>query len=178
MNKTTINLPTELAASLQQLAAQYFEQDNCCTAMPLFFQIEDVIKLPCPEGYMDAEPIWYCDGDYVLWEDEDMREFLMDNAETDYDAEIIESWSSHELNAGMISQGYEIVWQQEVKVRKNAFLTSEAAHKHLAANRHHYSPKAQVYCEYAFRNPEMELLVQVLQHVYNSNNVLKNLEGK
>ena len=124
--------------------------------------------------HFSEQPIWYCGDDYVLWQDEDMREYLMNNAESEYDAEVIDSWSTHQLNAGMISQGCEIVWQQEVKVRKNAFLTSEAAHKHLTANRHHYSSDAQVYCEYAFRNPEMELLVQVLQHVKNSN---ENAEG-
>ena len=47
-------------------------------------------------------------------------------------------------------------------ITKRSFLTHKAAENHLRANRYHYSPKARIYCDYAWRNPEAELVHKLL----------------
>ena len=58
--------------------------------------------------------------------------------------------------------GYERIWQQEVEVYKNCFLTETAAKQHLQSNRHHYGPKAATYVHHFWRNPEVEKLFEAV----------------
>jgi hypothetical protein len=47
-------------------------------------------------------------------------------------------------------------------VYKNAFLTAKAAEEHLKSNHYHYHKNADVYLNYAWRNPEAELVSEFL----------------
>ena len=48
-------------------------------------------------------------------------------------------------------------------VHEGCFLTEKACREHIEKNHYHYSKDAVPYCTHAWRNPEMELIIELLE---------------
>lgn len=163
---------------------EYFEQDNHCTAYPIYFQIQDV-KWVSSYHFEDGERYTlvddgesYLESDTLMGlfeqikKDEDDLGFkLPDFLDIDMhisEAECEEFTSINEFVTGIFAEkkGYEY---------KNMFLLQSEAEAHLKANHYHYSSEAIIYCNHAWRAPKQEA---VITKAANSREILKNLLGR
>lgn len=57
--------------------------------------------------------------------------------------------------------------------KQGAFLTMKSAEKHLEENRHHYREEAHIYVSHAFRNPELEKLLDIIEK-FDNEDIISN----
>ena len=98
-----------------------------------------------------------------------MKQYIIDYPEafeTDSDdlrKEVIEDYDIDEIVEIYKESEFNISYGHHERELKNAFLTKKSAEQHLEENRHHYHEKAHVYVSYAWRNPELEKLLDILE---------------
>lgn len=166
-------LTKEETAFLTGLANKLVTQDTFCTRTPVFYQVAETLTRPCRNGCGDFTVIIGEDG--TSWDDkEEFRkkivEEYIDNIDgTDEDAqeqmedsyymdvEELAEWANGLLN----TNEYEGCEMEEYMKLSGSFLTLEACREHIENNRHHYM-KPRTYCDYLWRNPEMEKLTDIL----------------
>ena len=150
---------------LRDLLTEMTHQDNRSTALPYYYVIRDYKMLPTPEGFSDKYT-WYSveQGDEGPDSDSSDEEFLEHIEDHEDWPEFSKVRGSDRDNMEDFIEriGYERIWQQEVEVYKNCFLTETAAKQHLQSNRHHYGPKAATYVHHFWRNPEVEKLFEAV----------------
>jgi hypothetical protein len=159
----TIETSDEIYDKLIKLANEMTTQDPRATRMPHMFQIRDWKKV-----YKD-----YPNGDIQIYLDrqigseietvDELVDYLNDCEIEFEETEIREMWENDrdfglqdwiEENAPELEQ-YSYSLEPEYT---NSFLTAKAAQEHLDINYYHYHPKADVYLNHAWRNPEAELV--------------------
>lgn len=135
--------------------------------------IDDIIKFLNKKFKDDDEP-WEITQEYSSYtikskEDDEYDEYLCDLEE-------LEEWL-HEHNYTHCTFHY---YSCKPMVYPNTmFLTEKAAANHLKANHYHYDATAHTYAMTAWRSPEMEKLIKILQTVDFSNivsNIIANKE--
>ena len=135
--------------------------------------IENIIKFLNEKFKDDGEP-WTITQDYSSYtiksnEDADYDEYLCDLDE-------LETWL-HEHNHACYTFNY---YSCKPKVYPNTmFLTEKAAATHLRQNDYHYDATAHTYAMTAWRSPEIEKLIKILQTVDFSSiisNIITNKE--
>lgn len=164
---------------LSKLSEELRTQDNCGTADPYFFTIHTKQKVYTPDGCGDFYEFHDSDRDYSkeefieeLFDYYDLKKGLNEYKvksemlnETDPDSIL---FIAEESFKDFDSEDYGIAYYNlefsEHRNVKSPFLTRKSAEQHLQANAHHYSKDAFVYCNYAFRNPELERLVKILKN--------------
>jgi hypothetical protein len=163
----TIEVSEKMYEKLIQLATEMTTQDPRATRMPHIFQIRDWKRV-----YND-----YPNGDIHIYLDrqngseietaEDLVDYLKNYEIPFEETEIREMWENDrdfgitdwiEENAPELEQ-YSYSLEPEYT---NSFLTAKAAQEHLDINYYHYHPKADVYLNHAWRNPEAELVTEFL----------------
>lgn len=161
----TITLPRDLVDKLTALAQAYTTQDNCSTAFPIYFTVNDTVQLPAPEDGYDATPLWLHDGESTGCTTlDELRDSLPNWVDEDELAKL-EAMSDDELEDWLEDNDYRLVYQQPYERHQNVFLTTDACREHIQRNHYHYSNDARAYCQHAWRNPEMELISQLLRAV-------------
>ena len=175
---------------LSDLQHELNTQDNVGQADPRFWVIMGRERYIVPEGYEDeitlfdseiveevADNIddaivflnknfeencdsWVISKEYDAYyvtskEDSDYEEYLVD-------LDDLETWlSEHDYNRYTFS-----CYAYRDKVYDNTmFLTEKAAAEHLKANHYHYDEYAHTYAMTAWRSPEVEDLIKILQSV-------------
>ena len=163
---------------MKELSHKLKTQDNHCTAKPLMFQIADYKVVSAYEGCGEAFELCTLDGEslgvwnsiddsfkkevilhYENWKErteEELEEFKNDieaiTDDIDYLNHLLKS-----SNLKLYECNYERVFEE-------FFLTQEAAERHLKRNIHHYNrEKAHVYCNHAWRTPELEKLLEIIE---------------
>lgn len=161
-------------SKLDKLAKEYWEQDNCGTAYPVFWQIQDinwVASYHFSDGdrytlVYDGETYLVADTLQELFEkikkDEDDIGFEMPEMSYDY---ICESDCDEFVELNEYVSG--IFAQEQEYVLKGMFLFMQEAKDHLKANHYHYSSKARVYCSHAWRAPKTEQLLRLIKESPN-----------
>lgn len=160
---------------LKELQYELLTQDKLCQADPRFWVIRDYRWVIIPMDYADEYRVYDNEGtnwtlnqfaDYIKDEecyDEILEELdLTDFSELDFaDIEnIVES-----INKYYDSSEYEIhgVNCESFIVPDTMFLTNREAKEHLKSNHYHYTSKAHTYAMTAWRSPQVEKLIHILQ---------------
>lgn len=167
----TIEVSDEVYEKLIELANEMTTQDMRGTRMPHMFQIRDWKKV------YDAE----LNGNTIIWLDrgngieietvDDLIDYLKEDGVEFDETEIREMWTNHE---NLLFDDELKDWLEEhvpdleeysyslEPEYTNCFLTAKAAQDHLERNHYHYHKNADVYLNHAWRNPEAELVSELL----------------
>jgi hypothetical protein len=168
----TIEITDEMWDKLSALSLEMMEQDPLGTAMPHLFQIQDWKKVYDWNLNGDTQ-IWITEEGEEIEELQDLLDFLdgaghfqdmSDYEEQSEISEITRRWEDGEIS-DWLSENWEGVSDCSYSLEPfyvNAFLTRKAAQDHLDQNYYHYHPKARVYLNHAWRNPEAELISDFL----------------
>lgn len=171
--------PTEVKF-LQDLQQELLTQDKVCQADPRFWVIMDYKWAIVPMEYVDKYRVYDNEGtswtlnqfaDYVKekgYDEISEAVNLIESGELDYDTinNIVE-----EINKYYDSYEYAIhgVSEEPFIVQDTMFLTIREAKEHLKSNHYHYTSKAHVYAMTAWRSPQIEQLITILQQTDFSN---------
>lgn len=134
--------------------------------------IDDIIKF-LNEKFKDDDEPWTITQEYSSYtikskEDDDYDEYLCDIDE-------LKTWL-HEHNYESYGFYY---YSCEPKIYQNTmFLTEKAAATHLRQNDYHYDATAHTYAMTAWRSPDVEKLIKILQTVDFSNIISNVIENK
>lgn len=172
---------------LKELASELKSQDNRCTASPYYYTILEKEKVyGVSDDYCDGYVLSDCsESSYETIEE--VKEFLMDclsniedypdiNGFEDRDefksfkseVEAIEKWDDVQdiLESEKLSyylEGFELLGYVNVEKHSNVFLTEKAVEQHMKVNHYHYKDDTYNYVNHAWRNPEMEKLVEIIK---------------
>lgn len=168
-------LSTEDAQFLVELAQKLKTQDSRATAKPLIFTIKEEIKIiGLSQDYADdcclvdeeGQPFFTSEEvveyvtDYIM---EDPTQTIQEFAKG-YDMKVDETNLESLLNLiNKVGYDWTITHYHTQNRFRGEFLTEEAASEHLKANRHHYNETATIYCKRAWRNPELEELLTIVE---------------
>ncbi|TXI93630.1 MAG: hypothetical protein E6Q33_02645 [Neisseriales bacterium] len=155
----TITLPDKIVDALLKLAKEYTTQNNRSQAMPVYFTVQTQEKVPAYIGCGEGGD-WVFESSVVA----DTTEDLFDWAENYFEGDLPEEWQSLDTDErvgwleDMGCKFYEYNFEPK---EQNAFLTAKACDEHILRNRHHYR-QPRSYGNTFFRNPEMELIANML----------------
>lgn len=166
----TIEVTDEVYDFLMELSKELNTQSNRGTALPYFFQIQTTEEVAAHDGC--GEAVWHSSKcEKTLRTKEDMVEFLIEyhfeenpllSEKEMSDAEInIKSLKDYEIESQIEDKGFVKYFVQEEHQWQNAFFTEKACREHIKRNIHHYR-KPVDYLSYAFRNPELEMVLKFL----------------
>ena len=155
---------------MEEFIKEYFDQDNACTAYPIYFQIQD-IEWVSSYHFEDGERYSFVyDGEIVAQEEtleelfKEIRESCHD-CELDFSSVLDENWISEATcQAFCEDNDYCNGIFAEKKHYKycQMFLLKSEAESHLKDNHYHYSKEAKVYCQHAWRAPRQEKFLKDL----------------
>lgn len=156
---------------LKELAIKLKTQDTRATAKPVLYHIaQPVIAWGIDQEYdHDRSIIVFKSNPEENFMEDDIdaiREWVEEYCE-DNEIEIPDISSTDDFKEFLDEQEieYYVCYGKENVQYHNAFLTDEAAKRHLALNSHHYNKDGQpyTYCSHAWRNPELEKLLQIVE---------------
>ncbi len=153
---------------LMELSKELNAQDHRHTAMPYFVQIMTDKQVVACEGC--GTEIWVnCDGDQLETEEE-IKEYITESlvnelSLSDKDAdlkyeEMVGEWE-WKVEGWLESHDYRKVNVTTEQRYENAFLTVKACKQNIKCNRHHYN-NPKTYIQSAFRNPELEKVMEFI----------------
>jgi len=158
----TIDVTDEMYEFLMNLSKELNTQDHRCTAMPYFFQIQTKKEVLSVEGC--GVEAWVLD-DLTIETDEEIMLTIFEHKNWDIESNVdndkynkFDSWDIEEL---LEEIGYRKINYELTDEYQNAFLTEKACRKHIEANHYHYSDPKD-YLQHAFRNPELEKVLEFL----------------
>lgn len=159
---------------LKDLCHELNTQEHDGQAAPRFWGILETKEEPSPEGI--GEPVIYM-GDGCTMDAKEVVDYIETNYLPDSRDETKDSWDMVDKNNlnDLIEFMHDsfgwcetrIVWvdtQQRVSEQTGCFITKRACKKHIENNRHHYC-RPQTYAMTAWRNPEFERLLTILQNI-------------
>lgn len=163
---------------LKDLQHKLINQETDYQASPRFWMIKDYRTVPANEDY-DFSHIAYfhSDGDYTEFENvDDLKEYLNDHYSDDEysglkdllenkNTSFEELWEYVGENMNDDENFREVpVKEESFLVPNTMFLTKESAKNHLKVNHYHYSKKAHTYAMTAWRSPQVERLMNILEN--------------
>lgn len=152
------------------------EKDHC--ADPVFWMICDRENVYCEDGeFIEI----YVDGDILVStfdsDEEDIANFkeyvkmnCVDSFYDSEDLEAVEDLSSLERFISLYEYDLDISvvrFDRRLKIcdTSGPFLTKDAARQHIKENKHHYSKDVNTYGMVAWRNPEFERLMSIVEQL-------------
>lgn len=158
---------------LKELQHELLTQDKLSQADPRFWVIRDYKLVEVPEDYAEEYRVYDCD-----WDEYTVKEFLKYLREYDYDYEYLKEeydledddyWNIKEIIDRIAEKERINDWtllgvrEEPFNVQNTMFLTNREAKEHLKSNSHHYTSKAHTYAMTAWRSPQVERLINILQ---------------
>jgi len=158
---------------LRDLANELKTQDTFSTAKPVFYQIEETVKIHgMDQDYSD-------DYEIVIGEDhddfdnvEDAKKFLDEVYAAKYrDLSVCNSLD--DLVDYCHQHGIEafVGYYSNHSKKSGSFLTYRAAKKYLELNYYHHNSTVHTYCDHAWRKPELKRLLEIIEKFSEVNNV-------
>lgn len=141
---------------LVDLAKRLTTQDNRSTRLPIWFLLQDI-----------REEITDNDAEYFLYYDSDDGECYRAKTAEGILTELLDAREEESLaefeREDLLSKIEDEMKSIKIEYEtKRVFLTKKAADDHLKANYYHYSSKARIYVDHAWRDPEMELVHKLI----------------
>lgn len=165
----TIQISDEMYNDLMDLAKEYSAQNTRCTGYPLLFQVETNVKQPRPFGCGD-DTYWVDSSGELIGDLREALAYILDNSDDDEIATYKEDYNldnEDSIESLLIDYGYDEISYSNEPEYKNAFFTAKGCQKHIDCNDYHYS-NPKTYCIPAWRNPEMELISDLLLYLAKS----------
>lgn len=170
MTKIVLDIGDLNLKELKKISNRLVNQDNRGTRLPIWFLLQDIEERFNVNG----------EGELLLYQDEDGNTWRGESYE-DISKQIIKS---EELDL-RTKEGKERKEEIEEEVQysnrlhsidyeyatKQIFFTEKAAKEHLKVNHYHYSDKARIYVDHAWRNPEAEKIHKVLAALANAKQI-------
>lgn len=154
----TIKVSDEMYEFLINLSKELNTQDNRCTAMPYFFQIQTKEEVSVPED--SGTECWYYDGSKIETEKE-INSVIYDCHDGLTAKKVIKKMSDYEKEEILKAAGWQKAYYDYEKKYQNTFFTEKACKLHIKQNKHHYNNPID-YLSFAFRNIEMEMVMKFL----------------
>lgn len=159
-----MNIKEMFSGMSKEMAAQ----DNACTAKPLYCVYQKELRL-VPPGFGDM--IQYFDDEGHGRSEEEVRKLFEDMDETDKQTVLATEYDNAddvpiEVMARRMDMKKHFCEIVDVPVSGQVYLTKRGAQYHIDCNGYHYR-KPFVYVESAWRNPEMQKLMQFVYNVEN-----------
>lgn len=154
----TISVSEEMYNSLIELSESINNQDHRATAMPYFYQVRTMEKVPAVEG--NGTKAWMYDGS-VLDTKIEIKDAIDEYKDWNGHTSQFDLLKDYEIDSIMENAGYQEIWYEEKEVFSNAFLTEKGCKQHIQQNKHRYDHPVD-YLTHAFRNPEMEIISKFL----------------
>lgn len=168
----TINVTDEQYEFLMNLSKELNTQDNRGTAKPYFFQVRETKEVPAHKG-SGEEILYHSDYEVELRTDDDKFEWIKENKHcfigTEYENEAheVDNYTTvWELDSMLEELGFVKFNVENQHVYINAFLTSKACDEHIRINKHNLKEPVN-FLSHAFRNPELEQLLNILSELTN-----------
>lgn len=152
-----VELKQETYDFIKNLVHEIETQDNRCTALPVLFAIQETERVYGFEKDYGTDGFeWIKDGEEYTWEQ--VVDFVCEELQLAPD-EIGESDAEY--------CGFEKVYYRNTeKFSDNFFFTEKAAKEHLIINGHNLT-KPQDYVIHAFRNDEIESVIEAMKEIVN-----------
>lgn len=148
---------------LQVLAHKLKTQDTSCTRKPVYFNIQESETIfGMDRGY--AEDCLLIGDEY---DDIYTLEEAVEHLKKYYgfaDSELDELYDLEDIQEFLDKQGIDNTltgYRKELRC-SGVFLTRDAANEHIEINGHNLK-EPFVYCQHAFRNPELEKLLEIIE---------------
>lgn len=156
----TLEVSDEVHDKLVELAKEYFSQDDRITAKPYLFQVREQVKV-YDSGGNGSVQFWYDEHHNEYYTIEDLKESFDDIPDPE-ETEIGELYFWHDdwfdnKKLTLSSYSYEPRYS-------NAFFTSKGLDEHIRINGHNYH-KPDNYLNHAYRNAEMDLMVEFFKQI-------------
>ena len=169
-----IGIPQEDYDFLKDLQQELLTQDTDGQAAPRYWGILETNEEPSPEGI--GKPVIYM-GDGCTMDAKEVVDYIETDYLPDSRDETKDSWDMVDkdnlndliefMHDSFGLYETKIVWvdtQQRVSDQTGCFITKRACKKHIEDNRHHYC-RPKTYAMTAWRNPEFERLLTILQNI-------------
>lgn len=158
-------LSSEDLEFLKQFACKRKTQPRDGNADPVFWSIRDYRNVDTPDG---RYVVVLDDGDIIFDEYTDdieiLKDYLLENTDL-LEGDLINDLSDL-IDIIDFGGSLQVVRYDRVPYivdLTGCFLTKEAAQDHINHNRHHYSKDVHTYAMTAWRNPEFEKLMEILE---------------
>jgi hypothetical protein len=162
----------------------YYTQENCGTAFPIYFTIRDTEYVPSYN---------FCDGDRFKFIDDyecvatasNLEELFLDLKENhsddyifpnDIDEDYLDESDFSKIKSNSGSECY-VLAESKNYIHKNMFLFQEEAIEHLKNNHYHYCDDAVVYCHHSWRAPKTEGFLKACNSHYQNQKRIMELEA-
>jgi len=172
----TIQINDEMYDFLMELSKEINTQDNRCTAMPYFFQIQTKEQVAAYEGCGDE--IWIdgeCERELKTTEEinDHIIEYMVENEESFIEnnlsedeakkqaKEIVEKMTDYDKDEWLENHEFRKINVTQVNKYENSFLTAKTCEEHIRKNHYHYR-EPRSYLQHAFRNYELEMVYKFL----------------
>ena len=149
--------------------------DKLCQADPRFWVIRDYKWVLIPNEYAETYRVydnegedWSLDGFLDYLRDEDSYDDVFEKLEIPDDAvanfDLIDS-IVEQINVDSRVHDFEIfgVVDEPFIVQDTMFLTNREAKEHIKSNYYHYTSRVHTYAMTAWRSPQVERLINILQ---------------
>ena len=152
---------------LQNLAHELKTQDTACTAKPVYYSIFQKDKeYGIDQDYADGMCVGGDEGETFLDEGE-LIQWIMDCYTVsddqkldleDLDLEEIVDYCKDNKICELTYTGY-----RNIEKHDGIFITNKALKEHVAKNYYHYKENPVSYAHHAWRNPEFERLLEIVE---------------
>lgn len=159
----TIEVSNEMHDSLVELSKEMNNQDHRGTASPYLFQIQTQEEIAVPEGC--GTEAWHFDGS-KLETQEEIDQAIFDYYDPEKTMEEIQAMDELDKEDELKKMNYDKINYDFKDHYENSFFTAKACKEHIRLNNYHYH-KPIDYLSHAWRNPEMELVIQFLLELTN-----------
>lgn len=168
-------MPDESLTFLRDFMYRINTQDNRCTATPIYYTIHEREEQPTDEDYADRSFWVDADGDKVATTITELYEYLRKRIINDFDDDATADCPDRKDALRLLDKQHEwelseyakevfdirLVFVKDVDKYTGVFLTEQACEVHIKANSYHYD-KPRSYVHHAWRNPELERLLEIL----------------
>lgn len=172
MKEIKINLEDSDFEYLKEMISNMRSQSNRCTRSPYYYTIQEDRKVYHSGWEMNDNWMWINTSRELEFDfdDESLKDYIVESCE-DLPEDFEELWENNasgfeDLYFDDIVEklGFEKYCYSIEKVYSNCFLTEKDAENHIRINKHNLC-NPETYVDHAFRNRDMELVVNLLNNI-------------
>jgi hypothetical protein len=163
----------------------YYTQENCGTAFPIYFTIRDTENIHLVIIFamvIDLNLLMIMNDVATASNLKELFLDLKENHSDDYifpndiDEDYLDESDFSKIKSSSGSECY-VLAESKNYIHKNMFLFQEEAIEHLKSNHYHYSEEAVVYCHHSWRAPKTEEFLKACNSHYQNQKRIMELEA-
>lgn len=135
--------------AIKEFVDNYINQDNCGTAWPYYYVLQQRRMMPVPDGCGDID-LYHSSGWDIHEKTREEMLAIIHEEEPDFEGE-------PEDHEGVEKHDHVEIWEDE-----QSFFTKAELDRHLERNGHNYRRPVRPYVKYYYRNTEAKLLLKTM----------------